>query len=340
MPTAFVTGATGFIGHHLTRLLLGAGWEVAAVRRAASRSPFRDLDGVRWFVGDVRDIDFMRRAVAGSKVVFHVAADYRLWVRDPEEMYANNVTGTVSVLEAALAGGVERVVYTSTVGALGIRDNGTPADETTPSDFSDMVGHYKRSKYLAERRAETFLARGLDIVFVHPSTPVGPGDYKPTPTGKIIVDFLCRRMPAYVDTGLNLVHVKDVAAGHLLALDRGRTGEKYILGNQNLTLGEIFLMLERISGVRASRWRVPLGPVWVAAQLSEVLSRVTGREPLIPLEGVRMARHHMFFDSGKAVRELGLPQTPVWVALREAVDWFRANGYVDSQDLRAIRNEG
>lgn len=331
MSIAFVTGATGFIGHHLVRLLLGTGWEVVALRRGESRSPFRDMAGVRWCVGDIRDLDFMRRAVGGSKVLFHVAADYRLWVKDPLEMYASNVAGTATVLEAALAGGVERVVYTSTVGALGVCGNGTPADETTPKSFSDMAGHYKRSKYLAERRAETFLARGLDIVFVHPSTPVGPGDYRPTPTGKIIVDFLSQRMPAYVDTGLNLVHVKDVAAGHVLALERGRTGEKYILGNQNLTLGEILLMLERVSGIRASRRRLPLGPVLLAAQVSEVLARMTGREPLIPLEGARMARNHMFFDAAKAVRELGLPQTPVWVALREAVDWFRANGYVASR---------
>jgi dihydroflavonol-4-reductase len=231
------------------------------------------------------------------------------------------------VLDAALVNGIERVVYTSTVGALGFQGNGSPADETTPSRFADMVGHYKRSKYLAERRAESFLSRGLDLVFVHPSTPVGPGDYKPTPTGKIIVDFLCRKIPAYVDTGLNLIHVKDVAAGHLLALERGRSGEKYVLGNQNLTLSEILLMLERVSGIPASRRRLPHGPVLVAAYMSEFFSRVTGKEPLIPVDAVRMARKHMYFDASKAVRELGLPQTPVWLALREAVEWFRVNGY-------------
>ncbi|MHC1743529.1 MAG: hopanoid-associated sugar epimerase [Syntrophobacteraceae bacterium] len=340
MPTAFVTGGTGFVGHHLVQLLLRNGWEVTALRRGDSQSPFVNLEGVRWCVGDIRDLDFVRRAMAGAIAVFHVAADYRLWVKNPVDMYATNVAGTGVVLEAALANRVERVVYTSTVGALGSRSNGLPADEETPTCFADMVGHYKRSKYLAERKAEGFLPEGLDIVFVHPSTPVGPGDYKPTPTGKIIVDFLCQRLPAFVDTGLNLIHVKDVAAGHLLALERGRTGEKYILGNHNLTLSEILLMLEDVSGIRASRRRLPLGPVLLAAQVSELVSRLTGREPLIPLEGVRMARKHMYFDASKAVRNLGLPQTPVWLALREAVDWFRGNGYTSPQCGSMNRIEG
>ncbi len=331
MPTAFVTGGTGFVGHHLVQLLLGNGWEVVALRRGDSQSPFRNEEGIRWCVGDLRDRDFVRRAMAGSTAVFHVAADYRLWAKDPIDMYATNVAGTGIVLEAALANGVDRVVYTSTVGALGARNNGLPADEETPRCLADMVGHYKRSKYLAERKAEGYLSAGLDVVFVHPSTPIGPGDYKPTPTGKIIVDFLSQRLPAFVDTGLNLIHVKDVAAGHLLALERGRTGEKYILGNKNLTLSEILLMLEDVSGIRASRRRLPLGPVLLAAQVSEVISRLTGREPLIPLEGVRMAKNHMYFDASKAVRDLGLPQTPVWLALREAVDWFRSHGYAASR---------
>lgn len=327
MPTAFVTGGTGFIGHHLIRLLLRQGWNVTAVRRRDSLSPHRDIGGVRWCDGDIRDLDFMRRAMAGSRALFHVAADYRLWVKHPVEMYASNVAGTAVVLEAALATGIERVVYTSTVGALGHRHDGQPADETTVAHFSDMVGHYKRSKLLAERRAESFLSRGLDVVFVHPSTPVGSGDYRPTPTGKIIVDFLCRRLPAYIDTGLNLIHVKDVAVGHLLALERGHSGERYILGNQNLKLSEILILLEKVSGIPASRYRLPYAPVLLAAYVSEAVSRATSREPLIPLEGVKMARKHMFFDASKAVRELGLPQTPVWLALREAVEWFRAHGY-------------
>lgn len=334
MPTAFVTGGTGFVGHHLVQLLLRNGWEVTALRRGESQSPFQTMNGVRWCVGDIRDLDFVRRAMAGSTVLFHVAADYRLWVRNPVHMYAVNVAGTGVVLEAARGNGIQRVVYTSTVGALGIRENGLPADEETPTSLGDMVGHYKRSKYLAERKAESYLSRGMDIVFVHPSTPVGPGDYKPTPTGKIIVDFLCQRLPAYVDTGLNLIHVKDVAAGHLLALEKGRVGEKYILGNQNLTLSDILLTLEKVSGIRASRIRLPLAPVLAAARTSELISRLTGREPLIPLEGVRMAKKHMYFNASKAVRELGLPQTPVWLALRDAVDWFRGNGYTSSPSAR------
>ena len=199
--------------------------------------------------------------MAGCEAVFHVAADYRLWVRNPEELYETNVTGTINVLRAALLKRVERVVYTSSVGALGLRNDGKPADETTPVRLEDMVGHYKRSKFLAEREAERFLAQGLPVVMVHPSTPVGPGDHKPTPTGKIIVDFLNRRMPAYLDTGLNLIHVSDVAEGHLLALERGRVGEKYILGNQNLTLAEIFGLLEKVSGIPAPRFRLPYCPI-------------------------------------------------------------------------------
>jgi dihydroflavonol-4-reductase len=262
-----------------------------------------------------------------------VAADYRLWVRNPEELYETNVTGTVNVLRAALLKRVERVVYTSSVGALGLRSNGKPANEATPVRIEDMIGHYKRSKFLAEREAERFLDWGLPVVIVHPSTPVGPGDHKPTPTGKIIVDFLNRRMPAYLDTGLNLIHVSDVAEGHLLALERGRVGEKYILGNQNLTLAEIFARLERVSGIAAPRYRLPHRPILFLGYLCHLVSRISGREPLIPYEGVKMARKFMFFDASKAVRELGLPQTPVELALTEAVTWFRNHGYI-TQDRK------
>jgi dihydroflavonol-4-reductase len=267
-------------------------------------------------------------AMEGCSAVFHVAADYRLWSDRPRELYENNVNGTGVVLETALRNRVDRVVYTSTVGALGHRENGTASDEKTPVSFHDMVGHYKKSKYLAERRAEEYLARGLPVVMVHPSTPVGPGDHKPTPTGKIIVDFLNGRIPAYLDTGLNLVHVNDVAWGHLLAFERGKIGEKYILGNRNLTLAEIFLLLEQISGRKAPRFRLPYRPILMLAAAEHCLSRLTHVEPLVSYEGVKMARRFMFFDSSKAVQELGLPQTPVETALAEAVDWFDRNGYV------------
>jgi dihydroflavonol-4-reductase len=267
-------------------------------------------------------------AMSGVEAVFHVAADYRLWARDPREIYESNVTGTVNIMQAALKTGVKRVVYTSTVGALGHIPDGTPADENTPVCLDDMVGHYKRSKFMAEREAEKFLDKGLPLVFVHPSTPVGPGDHKPTPTGKIIVDFLNRKMPAYLDTGLNLVDVRDVAEGHRLAFERGAVGEKYILGNRNLTLAEIFAMLEEISGVPAPKIRLPYTPIlWLAGSL-HFLSFLTGRQPPIPYEGVKMAAKRMFFDSSKAILDLGLPQTGVETALSDAVQWFRQNGYV------------
>jgi dihydroflavonol-4-reductase len=327
MATAFITGATGFIGGHVTRLLLEEGWKVRALKRRDSSNPFLQDASPDWVVGDIRNFNQVLGAVQGCDAVFHVAADYRLWAKNPQEIYESNVRGTENILEAALQSGVKRVVYTSSVGALGLGAGGLPADESAPVCLEDMVGHYKRSKFLAERKAEEFLQRGLPIVIVNPSTPVGPGDHKPTPTGKIIVDFINGRMPAYLDTGLNIVHVKDVARGHLLALERGRVGEKYILGNRNMTLSEIFVLLEKVSGVSAPRIRLPHAPVLALAYLDEALSRVTGREPKIPLEGVKMAHRRMFFDAGKAVRELGLPQTPVEEALSEAVAWLRSNGY-------------
>ncbi len=327
MDIAFITGATGFIGGHVARVLVERGWGVRALRREASVNPFlRGID-VDWRIGDIRDRDRVFQAMKGCAAVFHVAADYRLWARNPDDIYENNVKGTEIVLEAALRRGVGRVVYTSSVGALGLNRNGAPADERAPVGIEDMVGHYKRSKFLAERKAEEFLRRGLPVVIVNPSTPVGPGDHKPTPTGRIIVDFLNNRMPAYVDTGLNLIHVRDVALGHLLAFERGRIGEKYILGNRNMTLSEIFQLLEKVSGIPAPRIRLPHAPILLLAYANEALSRVTGMEPRIPLEGVRMAHRRMFFDAAKAVRELELPRTPVDTALAEAVAWFRDSGY-------------
>jgi dihydroflavonol-4-reductase len=327
MPTAFVTGATGFIGHHVAAALLSKGWRVKALRRPSSAHPM-ELPGIEWKIGDIRNPDTLLNAMDGTEAVFHVAADYRLWARNPNEIYESNVGGTVNVLHAALSAGVHRVVYTSSVGALGLNPDGTPADEKAPVSIEDMVGHYKRSKFLAEKEAEKFLQKGLPVVFVHPSTPVGPGDHKPTPTGKIIVDFLNRKMPAYLDTGLNLVDVRDVAEGHRLAFERGKTGDKYILGNINLTLAEIFEMLEAISGIPAPRVRLPYKPILWMARVCYLLSFVTRREPLIPYEGVRMAAKHMFFDSSKAVKELNLPQTPIRTALSDAVAWFDTNGYI------------
>ncbi len=330
MPVAFITGATGFIGHHIAAALIRRGWSLRALcRRRPAESA--DLPGISWQIGDIRNPGEVMSAISGAEAVFHVAADYRLWSPNPREIYESNVTGTVNVLQAALAAGVDRVVHTSSVGALGLRRAGKPADENTPVSLEDMVGHYKRSKFLAEREAEKFLDKGLPIVFVHPSTPVGPGDHKPTPTGKIIVDFLNAKMPAYLDTGLNLVDVRDVAEGHCLALEKGRIGEKYILGNRNLTLAEILSILSEISKIPAPRVRLPYTPILWFAAILHVISLATGREPLVPYEGVRMAAKRMYFDPSKAIRELGFPQTPVEKALSEAFAWFRSNGYVKSQ---------
>jgi dihydroflavonol-4-reductase len=328
MAIAFITGATGFIGGHVAGHLLEKGWKVRALRRSGSLPPHMGKLDLEWRQGDIRNFDQVHTAMAGCEAVFHVAADYRLWARNPKEIYETNVAGTVNVLRAALLNGAERVVYTSSVGALGLRADGSPANEATPVGIQDMVGHYKKSKFLAEREAERLLDQGLPVVMVHPSTPVGPGDHKPTPTGKIIVDFLNDRMPAFLDTGLNLIHVSDVAEGHLLALERGRIGEKYILGNQDLTLSAIFALLEKVSGIPAPRFRLPYRPILFLGYLFHAVSKITGKEPLVPYEGVKMARRFMFFDASKAVRELGLPQTPVELALAEAVMWFRDHGYV------------
>lgn len=324
----FVTGSTGFIGASIVRELLRDGREVRAlVRPTSNLANLKGLDVEIWR-GDLLDPAGLRSGLKGCDVLYHAAADYRLWTRNPEEMYRTNVGGTAAVLEAALESGVSRVVYTSSVGTLGNPGDGTPGNEDTKVALADMVGPYKKSKFLAEREAEKFIARGLPLVIVNPSTPVGPWDIKPTPTGKIIVDFLKRRMPAYLDTGLNLIAVEECARGHILAEQKGCPGRKYILGNANLSLCDIFRMLQEITGIPAPKIRLPYAPVLVAAWLNEGLSRMTGLEPLIPLAGVRMAAHHMYFDSSRAVRELGLSQTPVHDSLESAVEWFRSNGYV------------
>jgi dihydroflavonol-4-reductase len=324
----FVTGATGFIGASIVRELLAEGREVRALVRAGSDTAnLAGLDVEPW-QGDLRDQAGLVRGLKGCDRLYHAAADYRLWTRTPEEMYRTNVDGTTAILNAAMENGLSRIVYTSSVGTLGNPGDGTPGTEETPVTLDDMVGHYKKSKFLAEQAALRFAEQGLPVVIVNPSTPVGPRDIKPTPTGKIIVDFLKRRMPAYLDTGLNIIAVEDCARGHLLAERHGRAGEKYILGNANLTLAAIFGHLSRITGLAPPRVRLPYTPVLLAAHVNELLARFTGREPLIPLAGVRMAAKFMFFDSSKAVRELGLPQTDVKDALARAVAWFRENKYV------------
>lgn len=324
----FITGSTGFIGASIARELLRDGRELRVlVRPGSDTSNLSGLD-VEFWQGDLLDQESLRQGLKGCDVLYHAAADYRLWTRSPDEMYNVNVGGTESILEAALENGVERVVYTSSVGTLGNPGDGTPGTEDTPVTLADMVGPYKKSKFLAERVAEKYVSKGLPLVVVNPSTPVGPRDIKPTPTGKIIVDFLKRKMPAYLDTGLNIIDVEDCARGHVLAERNGVVGRKYILGNANLTLRDIFVLLEEITGLSAPKVRLPYLPILMAAYVNEGFSRITGREPLIPLAGVQMASKFMFFDSSRSVRELGLPQTPVKQALIRAVEWFRNNGYV------------
>ncbi len=323
-----VTGGTGFVGRAVVAELLAVGREVRVLVRQRGHPSLAGLE-VEEVLGDLRDPVSLQAALRGVDRVFHVAADYRLWVPRPAEMYAVNVGGTEQVLRAAAHAGVERLVYTSTVGTLGNPGDGRPGTEETPVSLADMVGHYKRSKFLAEAKVLEFAAQGLPVVLVHPSAPVGPWDWRPTPTGQMIVDFLKGRCPAYVETGLNLVHVRDVAKGHLLAEAKGKVGEKYILGCENLSLSKIFQLLSELSGVPAPRLKLPYRPVLLMAYLNEFWATyISGRPPRMPLAAVKMAKKFMFFDSRKAVQELGLPQTPVREALAEAVDWFRQRGYV------------
>jgi dihydroflavonol-4-reductase len=322
-----VTGATGFIGFHVARFLLEKGLHVRALVREETNSCVSplDLETVR---GDVRDFGSIMKALSGCACVYHVAADYRLWVPDPESMYETNVNGTTNVMEAALRLGLERVVYTSTVGVLPGSSHGRPSDEGSSACLEDMVGHYKRSKFLAEREVYRFIEKGVPAVIVNPSTPIGPMDRKPTPTGKMIVDFLNGRIPAYIDTGLNFVDVEDVAAGHWLAAVKGKIGQRYILGNKNITLRDFFGALALITGRRPPKIRLPYLPVLLAAHINEAVSKwVTHRPPAIPLTGVRMAGQFMYFDSSRAVTELRMPQTPIERALEKAVDWYRKQGY-------------
>jgi len=321
-PT-LVTGASGFIGWHVARKLLERGHSVRALVRPTSK--LRELE-VETVTGDLRDPESLARAVHNCGVVFHVAADYRLWARDPNELYRSNVDGTRNLLAAARHARVERFVYTSTVGCIGVPKGGE-GDENAPVSLRDMIGAYKRSKYLAEQAALDFARSGFPIVIVNPTAPVGDHDFKPTPTGKTIVDFLKGGMSAYIDTGLNLVDVADVAEGHLLACQRGRVGQRYILGCQNLTLQEIFHKLESVSRVPAPTRRIPYAVACAAGLASTAWARLSGNEPRVPLDAVRMARKKMFVSNRKAVSELGFTAAPVEGALARAVTWFRANGY-------------
>ncbi len=329
----FVTGAGGFIGANLAHELSRRGHDVLALVRRGS--DLRGLEGAKCerLVGDVSQRDLLRDAMEGCDWCFHVAASYHLWLRDYAPMYAANVEGTRNVLEGAAAAGCQRIVYTSTVGCIGLPKaaNGVvvPTDEATPVSGTQMSNHYKRSKWQAEQVALELAAKGLPVVIVNPSAPIGPRDVKPTPTGQVIVDFINRKMPAYLDTGLNWVHVRDVAIGHILAAEKGAVGERYILGNAegNWTMRESLAALAELTGAPAPKFKVPYVVALAAAYFDEAISAVTGRAPKAPLAGVRMAKYKMFFNPAKAIRDLGMPQTPPRQAFAEAIEWFRANGY-------------
>ncbi len=326
--TTLVTGATGFVGSHVARQLLSSGDDVRVLVRPTSNLKLLEDLRVERIEGDLRDSASIERAMQGVRRVFHVAADYRLWTAHPEELYESNVTGTRRLIEAAQRAGVERVIYTSTVATIAVPRHGALPNEATSAGLDEMIGHYKKSKFLAEKVAVDAAKAGAPVVIVNPTAPVGPGDWKPTPTGKIILDFLRGKMPAYVDTGLNVAAVEDVAAGHLLAAEKGRTGERYILGGRNMTLKEILDALAAITGKRAPRVKLPHMVALAAGYADEVYSRIAGREPQIPVEGVKMSRHKMFVESDKAARELGYKPGKIEAALERAVRWYEDNGYV------------
>jgi dihydroflavonol-4-reductase len=325
---ALVTGSTGFVGAAVTRCLLERGGDVRVLVRRDS--DLRNLEGlkVEQAYGDLRDVASLRQALAGCRHLYHVAAHYALWAPDPQIFYDINVTGTRNLMEMARDSGVERIVYTSTIGAIGLPAAGGPGTEETPVALEQMVGHYKRSKFLAEQEVRKLARAGLPVVIVNPSAPVGVRDIRPTPTGQVIVDFMKGRMPAYIETGMNLVDVDDVAVGHFLAMEKGRIGERYILGNRNLMLREVFAILSRLTGVPAPAIKLPRWSILLLAYANQWLADyVTHQPPRIPLDGVKMAKYVMHYDCSKALRELGLPQTPVEVALEKAVRWFRDHRY-------------
>lgn len=326
-----ITGATGFVGSHVARQLVAAGNTVHVLVRATSNLAVLEGMAVQPVKGDLRDAASLRCAMQGVQSVYHVAADYRLWAKNPAEIYESNVEGTRRLIEAAHRAGVERIVYTSTVATIAVPRHGALPNEETQATLNEMIGHYKRSKFLAEQVALDAAKSGVPLVIVNPTAPVGPGDGKPTPTGRIILDFLKGKMPAYVDTGLNVAPVEDVAAGHLLAAEKGRAGERYILGGRNMTLKQILEALAAIAGRTAPRIRLPHAVALTAAYADEMLSRVLGREPQIPVEGVKMSRHKMFVESDKAERELGYRPTKVEAALERAVRWYEERGYITNR---------
>ena len=326
--TVLLTGASGFVGSAVARRLREEGFQVRVLVRATSPvAHLADL-GLEFVTGDLRNAESVRRAMAGVRHLFHVAADYRLWARNPDELTQTNVAGTRLLMQEAMRAGVERVVYTSSVATLAARADGVSADETMPLTEDRAIGVYKRSKVAAERAVEALIAEGLPAVIVNPSTPIGPRDVKPTPTGRIIVEAASGRMPAFVDTGLNMVHVDDVAAGNLLAFERGRIGERYVLGGQNATLAEILATVAQVVGRRPPRIRIPRQALMPFAHVTEAVARVTGREPMLTRDGLRMSKNKMFFSSAKAETELGYRARPYREGITDAIEWFRRAGYL------------
>lgn len=328
--TALVTGATGFVGSAVARELLARGQAVRVMLRSGSdRRNIESLE-IETVAGDLERPETLAAAVRGCRALYHVAADYRLWVPDPQALYRTNVEGTRALLRAAAEAGVERIVYTSSVAALGLRKDGGPADETTPVSLADMIGHYKRSKFLAEQAVRELVERErLPVVIVNPSMPVGPRDRRPTPSGRVILQAARGRMPAYVDTGLNVVHVDDVARGHLLAWERGQVGEAYILGGENLSLGQILALVAQAVGRRPPRIRLRQEILLPFAHMAEAVARISrSAEPMLTVDGLRMSRKHMYFTSAKAERELGYTSRPAETAVRDAVEWYRRHGFL------------
>ncbi len=334
--TTLVTGAAGFLGSHVARQLVARGESVRVLMRASSSNrAISDLP-LEYVTGDLRDAASLERAMAGVRRVYHVAADYRLWAKKSQEIYDSNVGGTKNLLAAAKHAGVEQLIYTSTVATIAV-DRAELPNESTDAKLEEMVGHYKRSKWMAEQEALEAAKEGLPVIVAMPTTPVGPWDWKPTPTGKIILDFLNGKMPGYVETGLNFVGVEECAAGHLLVAERGKVGERYLLGAENLTLKELLDALAKITGLRAPVMKIPHGVALGVAYVETAFSRLMGKEPQIPVEGVKIARHKMFVDASRAKRELGFQPGPVAAALERAVRWYQANGYVSARRAKRMR---
>jgi dihydroflavonol-4-reductase len=333
--TTLVTGASGFLGSHVTRQLVARGENVRVLLRPSSQNrAIADLP-LEYVTGDLRDAASLDRAMKDVRRVFHVAADYRLWARRSREIYDSNVGGTKNVLAAAKRAGVEQFIYTSTVATIAV-DRPAPPNESTDAKLEEMVGHYKRSKWMAEREALNAAKDGLPVIVAMPTTPVGPWDWKPTPTGKLIVDFLNGKMPGYVETGLNFVGVEECAAGHLLVAEKGKVGQRYLLGGENLTLKQMLDTLAKITGLPAPKLKIPHGLALGVAYANTIFSRLIGREPGIPIEGVKIARHMMFVDCSRSQRELGFKAGPVAAALERAVRWYEANGYVTARRAKRI----